>query len=179
MKTNTPCFMHSRRKMNKKAGVPDGIFYMIAIFAVAIISVVGYMIFTDINTHFQSSSVMTDTGKDLVSGLHGKYVGIIDSAFLMIFVGVLIGTVVGVWFIRTHPALFWIMIPIFAFIIFLAAVYGNVFYVFTQNDKIVDSASEFTIISFIMEKYAYVITAVIILISIALFAKGKTEQVGY
>ena len=161
--------------MNKKAGVPDGIFYMVAIFAVAIISVVGYMVFTEINDHFQSSSSIADSGKTLMDDLHSKYVGIIDNAFLLIFIGILLGTVVGVWFIRTHPALFWIMIPIFAFIIFLSAIYANVFYSFTQNAKIITAASEFTIIPFIMNNYAYVITGAIILIAIALFAKGKSE----
>ncbi len=161
--------------MNKKAGVPDGIFYMVAIFAVAIISVVGYMIFTEINDHFQSSNSITGQGKTLMDDLHGKYVGIIDNAFLLIFIGILLGTVVGVWFIRTHPALFWIMIPIFAFIIFLSAIYANVFFVFTQNDKIIVAANEFVIITFIMNNYAYVITGAVILIAIALFAKGKSE----
>jgi len=161
--------------MNKKAGVPDGIFYMVAMFAVAIISVVAFMIFTEINDEFQKKSAISDSGKGLMSNLHGKYVGIIDSAFLMIFVGILLATVVGVWFIKTHPALFWIMIPIFAFIIFLAAIYANVFFNFTQNSKIVEAASEFTILTFIMERYAHVITIAIILISIALFAKGKAE----
>lgn len=162
--------------MNKKAGVPDGIFYLVAIFAVAIISIVGYMVMTDINDHFQASDTISDNGKTMMEDLKGKYVGIIDAAFLMIFIGVLIGTVVGVWFIRTHPALFWIMIPIFAFIIFLAAIYANVFYAVTDNTRFTDSSSEFTIIPFIMENYAYVITGAVILIAIALFAKGKAEQ---
>ena len=162
--------------MNKKGGVPDGIFYLIAIFAVAIISVVGFMIFDNINNNFQASNTIADSGKTIMTDLHGKYVGIIDNAFLMIFIGVLLGTVAGVWFIRTHPALFWIMIPIFAFIIFLAAIYANVFYNFSQNAKIVDAASQFTIITLIMNNYAYVITGVIILIAIALFAKGRSEQ---
>ncbi len=163
--------------MNKKAGVPDGIFYMVAIFAVAIISVVAYMVFTEINDHFQASNSITGQGKTLMDDLHGKYVGIIDNAFLLIFIGILLGTVVGVWFIRTHPALFWIMIPIFAFIIFLSAIYANVFFAFTQNAKITAAASEFTIIPFIMNNYAYVITGAIILIAIALFAKGKSEVI--
>ena len=161
--------------MNKKAGVPDGIFYMVAIFAVAIISVVGYMVFSELNDHFQTSSSITGQGMTLMGDLHGKYVGIIDNAFLLIFIGILLGTVVGVWFIRTHPALFWIMIPIFAFIIFLSAIYANVFYVFIQNPKIITAASEFTIIPFIMNNYAYVMTGAIILIAIALFAKGRSE----
>jgi len=161
--------------MNKKAGVPDGIFYMVAMFAVAIISVVAFLIFTSINDEFQKSTTITDQGKSLIGGLHGKYVGIIDSAFLMIFVGILIGTGVGVWFIKTHPALFWLMIPIFAFIIFLSAIYANVFFNFTQNAKVVAAADAFTIIPFIMQNYAYVITGVIILISILLFSKGKAE----
>jgi len=161
--------------MNKKGGVPDGIFYMVAIFAVAIIIVVAFMIFDKLNDNFQTSSSITDNGKRLMNDLHGQYVGIMDSAFLMIFVGILIGTVVGVWFIKTHPALFWIMIPIFAFIIFLSAIYANVFFSFTQNTNIIGSASQFSIIPFILENYAYVMTGAVILIAVALFAKGKAD----
>ncbi len=162
--------------LNKKGGVPDGIFYMVALFAVAIISVVGFLILDEINTEFQNSSGITDNGKALTANIHSKYVSIIDSAFLMIFVGVLLGTIVGVWFIKTHPALFWIMIPIFAFIIFLAAIYANVFFNFVNNDKIIGSASQFTIIPFILNNYAYVMTGVVILIAIFLFAKGRSQQ---
>lgn len=163
--------------MNKKAGIPDGIFYMIAIFAVAIIILVAFLAFDNINTEFQKSTTITDRGKGIMDDLHGKYVGIMDSAFLMILVGVMIGTGVGVWFIRTHPALFWIMIPIFAFIIFLSAIYANVFYNFTQNAKIIGVANQFTIIPFIMQNYAYIMTGIIILIAILLFSKGKAEAV--
>jgi hypothetical protein len=161
--------------MNKKAGIPDGIFYLIALFAVAVISIVGFLIFTSINDEFQQSNTITDRGKGIMNSLHGKYVGIIDSAFLMILVGILIGTGAGVWFIRTHPALFWIMIPIFAFIIFLSAIYANVFFNFSQSEKILSTTNAFTVIPFIMNNYAYVITGVIILISILLFSKGKAE----
>ncbi len=161
--------------MNKKGGVPDGIFYMVALFTLAIISVVGFMSLDKINDEFQDSTSITPQGKELTQGLTDKYVGIIDSAFLMIFVGILIGTVAGVWFIKTHPALFWLMIPIFAFIIFFSAIYANVFYNFSQNSNIIDSASEFTIISFILNNYAYVMTGVVVLISIFLFAKGRPE----
>ncbi len=163
--------------MNKKGGVPDGIFYMVAIFAVAIISLTGFVIFTNINDNFQESSNIADSGKSMMNDLHGKYVGIIDSAFLMIFVGILIGTVVGVWFIRTHPALFWLMIPIFAFIIFLAAIYANVFWNFSQNPNVIASTEAFTIIPFILRNYPYVITGVVILIAIALFSKGKSQTI--
>jgi len=163
--------------MNKKGGIPDGIFYLVAIFAVAIISVVGFLALDSINTEFQKSSSITDQGKTLTADLTDKYVGIIDSAFLMIFVGIFIATGVGVWFIRTHPALFWIMIPMFAFIIFLAAIYANVFYNFTQNEKILPVASQFVIIPFILQNYAYVMTGIIIILAILLFAKGKGEAV--
>ncbi len=110
-----------------------------------------------------------------MSDMHGKYVNIVDSAFLMIFVGILIAIIAGVWFIRTHPALFWIMIPIFAFIIFFSAIYANVFYNFTQNSKVTVAAEAFTIIPFIMNNFAYVITGVVIILAIALFSKGKGD----
>lgn len=164
--------------MNKKAGVPDGLFYMVALFAVAIISVVGFLVLDKINDNFQASNGISEQGKNLIGQLEGKYVGIIDNAFLMIFIGVLIGTVVGVWFIKTHPALFWIMIPIFAFIIFFSAIYANVYFNFSTNNQIVASASQFTIIPFIMNNYAYVMTGVVFLIAVALFAKGKSQGAG-
>jgi|TARA_Y100000034_G_scaffold136810_1_gene215987 hypothetical protein len=161
--------------MNKRGGIPDGIFYLVAIFAVSIISVVGFLIFDSINTEFQQSNTISPTGKGLMSNLYNKYVGIIDNAFLIMFVGILIGTAVGVWFIKTHPALFWIMIPIFAFIIFLSAIYANVFFNFTQNAKVLPATNEFLIIPFIMQNYAYIMTGVIVLIAILLFSKGKAE----
>ena len=102
--------------MNKKAGVPDGLFYMVAMFAVAIISVVGYVILVEVNDNFQTNAGITAEGKSLTNSIKIKYVAIIDNSYLIVVVGILIGTVAGVWFIRTHPALFWIMIPIFAFI---------------------------------------------------------------
>lgn len=161
--------------MNKKGGVPDGIFYLIALFAVAMISITGFMIFDKINTNMQGSNAISNQGKTLMNDLHGKYVGLIDSAFLMIFVGVFVGTIVGVWFIKTHPALFWIMIPIFAFIIFLGAVYGNVFYAITDDTAFTESASQFTIIPFIFNNYVYIITGVVFFIAVALFAKGRSN----
>ncbi len=163
--------------MNKKAGIPDAIFYLVAMFTVAIISIVGFLIMSEIDDNFQASNSISGQGKTIISTLSGKYVGIMDNAFLIIFVGILIGTGVGVWFIKTHPALFWIMIPIFAFIIFLAAIYANVFYNFTQNEKILPIANQFTIIPFILQNYAYVITGIVILISILLFSKGKSESI--
>ncbi len=160
---------------NKKGGVPDALFYMVAIFAVAIISIVGYMVLVNINTEFQSSSGISDQGKALTEGIKDKYVGIIDHSFLIILVFVLIGTVAGVWFIKTHPALFWIMIPIFAFIIFMSMIYSNVYFNFAANSKIAPTEADFTIIPFIMNNYGKIMTGVVILIAIFLFSKGRRE----
>lgn len=169
--------MEKKKKMNRKAGIPDGIFYLIAIFAVSIIFLVGYVIMDDINTAFSDNDAISSTGKDIVSDIKGKYVGIVDNAFLMIIIGLLIGTGVGVWFIRVHPALFWITIPLLAFIIFLSAIYANVFYNIETNDKLSAAAAEFTVVPFVMENYPYIITVAIILIAILLFAKGKPTDV--
>lgn len=167
-------------KMNKRGGVPDGIFYMVALFTVALISVIAFFALDEINKEFQASSNIEPSGKGLTADIHSKYVEIIDSAFIMILVGILLATVVGVWFIKTHPALFWIMIPIFAFIVFLAAIYANVFFNVTDRDgasALFSASSQFTIIPFIMTNYAYFMTGAIILIAIALFAKGKGDTI--
>ncbi len=164
--------------MNKKAQLREGIFYIVALFTVAIIFVVGSLILNEVNNNFQESGGISPVGKQLTGNLQSKYVGIMDNAFLMIFIVVLIGVVIGSWFVKTHPALFWILIPIFAFMIFLSAIYANVYFNFSNNAKMADAAAQFTIIPFILNNYAYVITGAVFLIAVALFAKGKGQGAG-
>ena len=109
----------------KRAGLPDMVFFIVAIFAVGLIFLVGWHLMKNIDDTMQSSNAINDQGKTVFSDLRNRYAAIIDNAFLFMFIGVLIGTVAGAFFIRTHPALFWVSLPIMIFFIFLAAIYSN------------------------------------------------------
>ena len=163
--------------MNKKAGLDDGIYFIVMFLALAIIFVIGNLIVTEVNDHYQASSFISPVGKEITSSLSARYVTIIDSAFLFFFVGITLAVVIGAFFIRTHPALFWLSIPILAFFVFIAGIYGNFFENFIQNTQIAESAADFVMLTFIMNNYIYFITGVIILIAIALFAKNSSGNI--
>jgi len=160
--------------MNKKGGLDDAVFFIVVLLALSIIFVVGNVIISKVNDEYQASSSISPIGKEISGGLADRYVGVVDGAFLTFFVGVFLAMVIGAFFIRTHPALFWLSIPILAFFIFLAAIYGNFFENFIQNEQIAETISDFTILPFIMNNYVMFIMGAIIVIVIALFAKNKT-----
>lgn len=163
--------------MNKKAGLDDGIFFIVVMLALSIVFVAGNVIVTKVNDDFQSGDIISPIGKEISGGLADKYVGVVDGAFLTFFVGVFLAMVIRAFFIRTHPALFWLSIPILAFFVFIAAIYGNFFENFIQNSQIAESVGDFTILTFIMNNYVMFIMGAIIVISIALFAKNKTGNI--
>lgn len=163
--------------MNKKAGLDDGIYFIIVMLALAIIFVVGNLVVTKVNTEFQNSGSISAEGKSISGSLADRYAGVVDGAFLTFFVGVFLAMVIGAFFIRTHPALFWLSIPILAFFVFIAAIYGNFFENFAQNSQIATSVADFTILTFVMNNYVMFIMGAIIVISIALFAKNKTGNI--
>jgi len=163
--------------MNKRAGLDDGIYFIVIMLALSIIFVVGNLIVTKVNTEFQASGSISEQGKSISGSLASKYAGVVDGAFLTFFVGIFLAMVIGAWFVRTHPALFWLSIPILAFFVFIAAIYGNFFENFAQNSEVAESVAGLTIIPFIMNNYVMFIMGAIIVISIALFAKNKTGNI--
>lgn len=162
---------------NKKAGLDNAIYLVVALFALAIIFIVGNLIIKEVDDNFQEGDIISEQGKAMTGNLRARYVSIIDNAFLFLFVGLIIAITIGAWFTRIHPALFWVSIPILAFIIFLAAIYGNVFNVISTDSLLSKSASDFVILTFILNNYVYFIVGVVLLVSAALYAKNREGNI--
>ena len=163
--------------MNKKGDLTDGVYFIVVMLALAIIFIVGNLIVTQFNTHFQESDVISPIGKQITADLTARYVGVLDGAFLAFFVGIALAIIIGAFFIRTHPALFWLSIPILAFFVFLAAIYANFFENFIQNEQIAASAADFTMLTFIMNNYMFMVMVIIMVVAVAIFAKNKTGNI--
>lgn len=160
---------------NKKGGIPDLIYFIVIIVVVSIITVVSWKIYKLLDDNVQGSNLYSQQGKDISSNLRSRFVAVNDNAFLIVFVGLIIAIIVGAWFLSVHPALFWISIPILAFLIFLAAIYANVFNNFVSTEMFSNEIADFPMISFVMQHYVYFITFIIMIVAIALFAKSNKE----
>ena len=157
--------------MNKKGSVPDLIYFIVIMFLLAFVIVILWVLFQAIDTSFQASESITNEGKSIESGIKNRFVSIMNNVFLLGFIGFFIAIGIGAWFIRVHPAIFWLTIPILAFIIFIAAIYSNFWFSITEDPLIGNAADDFPIIQFIFENYVYLITGVVLIIAALLYLK--------
>ena len=160
---------------NKKAGLPDGIFLVVGFFALAVIFLFSYVMFSKINTEMQGSGIISQQGKDMASSIMTRYPTLFDRAFLFSIIGLGIGVIAGAWFIPSHPALFWISIPILAFIIWLGGLYANIFHEIRTHALITTYAVDFPVTLFIFDHFVLIITIYILLLATALYAKAKVQ----
>lgn len=160
---------------SKKAGLPDGFFLIIAFFAIAIIFVFTWVVISNINDEFQASDYITSEGKNISQSLTNRYINLFNKAYLFIIIGLGFGVLAGAWFINSHPALFWISLPILAFTIFMGAVFANIYVEFETHDEIKDFADDFTYIHFIFDNFVIIITIYVLLLALTLYAKPQQQ----
>lgn len=160
--------------MKKKGSLSDGIYLVIGFFVIAIVFVLGYKMLFEINTNMQDSSGVSDNGKTLVQQSTDNYVNIFNNAFLFLFLGLVLAVIIGAYYIRSHPALYWLSVPILAFIIWIGAIYSNIFVAMTGTTEISPYLSAFTYITFIFNNYVFFITGIVLLLALALFAKNPS-----
>lgn len=164
-------------EMNRKGSISD-LFYLIIVlvlFAVVSITMWTVMKAWDDGVQAAPDSQFSTEGKEYSGSIRSKFVGIVDNAFMIVFVGIIVAITIGAYFIRIHPSLFWFSIPILAFIIFVAAIYTNFFSGFIAGD-LASSAADFTILTFVMNNFVYFMTGTIGIVAAVLFMKNNTPQ---
>jgi hypothetical protein len=162
--------------LNKKGSFGDVIYLIVALCVIAIIFVVCWKLLSTINAQAQGGNLISTEGKTMMQSLTSRFVGINDAAFLLIFVGLLIGTGAGAYFIYTHPAMVWISIPIMVFIVFLSAIFANAMYPIFHSQEFLSEYQSFPVISFVFDNFVFVMVGVVLLISLLLFIKPSSVE---
>lgn len=162
--------------MNKKGSFADVIYLIAALCVIAIVFVVCWKLLSTINAQAQGGNLISSEGKAMMGSLTSRFIGINDTAFLLIFVGLLVGTGAGAYFIYTHPAMVWISIPIMVFLVFLSAIFANTMYQVFHSSEFVNEYQAFPIISFVFDNFVFIMVGVILLISLLLFIKPSSPE---
>ncbi len=164
---------------NKKAqvqrGLGGGIFLVVALFAIAIVWIFAFVMFDNINTELQKNSLVTGDASAIGNSLIGKFVSIFDNSFLFVVIGLGFAVIAGAFFTQSHPALFYITIPILAFFIWMGALYANIYEEITNHQLIIEGASQFVFMGFIFNNYVIVVTVFVIILAVALFGKQRVQ----
>jgi len=135
--------------MKKKGYIQDFLFFGIIILIIAVVFISVNLLLKEINTNIQGSD-MSSNAKDMMSEQTGGFAVVYDNIFIMVFFMFILGIIVSYYVIQTNPALFFPIAFIFAFILVVFAITGNVFDKFNDDPTIASSADEFEGTSWIM-----------------------------
>jgi len=160
--------------MNKKANaVADGAVTIVGLFVFAIICIVGFSIFTEMNTDIQSMDDMSNSSKELTDDLHTQYPGLFDGLFAFVLVALWISSVVLSFFIDSHPIFLVISVILITFVLLAGAYVSNTYAEITTDAAFVDAASSFPITNFIFDNLLIVILVMTTSVLISLYAKTR------
>jgi hypothetical protein len=160
--------------MNKKGNaVIDGIVIVLILVTFAIIAVVGYSVFNQMDTFIQSSE-MSNQSKDISSTLNAQYPSLFDGFAVFILVMAWISALIFSFMIDTHPIFLIISLILIAFILVIAAIVANGYEETMINDAEFSSYSvNFPMMNFIITHLVETIMVISMSIGLALFAKSR------
>lgn len=104
---------------------------------------------------------------DVLSNLNVTF----DQIFLMVAIGLGLGTIVSSFFIKSHPAFFFISLLIFLIAMAIVPVLSNAFNQYISHYPNFDYLQQLPITSFILQNYALYLLAIFVITGILLYGK--------
>ena len=151
----------------------DLLIIMIVLFTFALVIFLGYKILGSFNTEIQANSAITAEGKAGANYIYAKFNPVFDKLFLFLFVGMLIATLIGAWFIDVHPLFFIVSVIVLIFLLIGVVALSNIFIEMLANPELSMLSASFPIITFFMSNLLYISIASAILVMLALYAKPR------
>ena len=161
--------------MNKKGQIGDMVFVLVTLIGIAIVLVVAGYVYTQIDIGFgQSGMETTESAQALDSFASGFH--IFDTSYAFILVGLIMGLLVSSFFIPSHPIFLVINIFGFMILVFIGAVFSNMYSDIILVEGLNASAmTYYPITTFIATKLPWIGAIIVFLSSIIMYAKGQNE----
>lgn len=155
------------------------VFYMtLVLFILAVMSIVGYMVYSKVNTQLQAVTIGdTDLSvpKGIWSDTQNRYVGIFDGLFATVLVLMWLLALFLASQIDTSPVFFFVSFIVYGVLVLFAAVVGNSYYEIATAVGIVSYAEDFTIIPMVMNYYAHLMVIIGLSVGFVMWSKGNAQ----
>jgi len=169
-----------RRKYRKVLGwdsrgeiLLPGVMIMIVLVLFAIIGVVGYQAFADINDDIQSDDMMNSDNKAEVQDLVDRYPRTLDAAFVMI-VGLLFFTgLIAAYFAESSPVFLIIVIILLLFTLLAGGMLSNVWEQFSEDGELSGFTNNFPMTDYMLNHLLMIVGVIGISIVGVMYAKNR------
>jgi len=146
-------------KLKKKGSGQDILFMAIFLVIFAVVSLITYTIYSEINDKLQENPTIANNTQavNAANQLETQYTGIIDNAFLFLTIGLGLVAFVLAGLVRIHPIFFVFYIFLLGIIIFLAAVFSNIYGEIAANPNFTSLANDLLFTSQIMNTLPFIV----------------------
>ncbi len=161
--------------MNKRGGAEDLVFMMIILFAVAISSFIGYLVFTELNDTIQDSELFPTESKEVMNVTTNDLTEnhILDYAFLGILSVLTIALFLLAYMNDFSPAFLILFIIVLVIAVLVAVSLGNAYYEIETSTHFVNASADFPMQNYIMQHLPYYILIIGVVLSIVIYAKWR------
>ena len=161
--------------MNKKGNaVIDSLNVVVVLTVLAVIVVVGFTAFGELNTELQVDDDFSNESKQVLTDIDNDFPGLWDGLFLFALILLWISAIVFSFFIDTHPVFLVLSFILITFVLVVAAILTNSYEEIAGDTYFATAANALPIMTFIMGHLVETILVVAMSVAIALFAKSRT-----
>jgi uncharacterized membrane protein YjgN (DUF898 family) len=161
---------------NKKANaISEGIFILVVLTVLGIITVIGFSVFNMVNDEIQADPEMSADSKAVSDTLNTQYPALFDGIFLFLVVGLWIAAIIFSFMIDTSPIFLVITIILLIIVLFISALLANAYGDVTEDSTFAADAIRFPMMNFVFSHFVETILVIMISVSIALFVKSRVS----
>lgn len=162
-----------KSRMGKKGSIMDIFFIVLIVAALAITSVLAFVLLTKFNAQMQVTPGISQPSKDILSAAQAKFPKTFDGVFAIVLVFSIITTLFLASLVDVNPIFLPVSVVIFIFIVILCSAIGNTYYDLASNPELATYAQQFVIIPFVMNHLVEVMLVFGFAVAVVMYAKSR------
>jgi len=165
---------NKQRKSKKSNAILDSLMTVVVLLVIAVSTVMVWNVWKDLSPSLYEEVSGNAEATASLDVVENKYTSVMDGAFLFIFIGLWLTTLVASWMIDTHPIFFVVSLILFVFVLGLSVYIGNFYEEFITSEDMNETYQYFPATHYIMTNL--LIVTIIIGASIMIVLYGKSRQ---
>lgn len=163
-------------KIDKKASVLDLLFIAIGLTVFAIMILISFKIYGDINNEFQNLAILPQESLDASDDILNTYTGPLDNSFLFLAVLLAMGSLILASMVRIHPIFIPFFILFYFGLVFFCGILSNIYQGIAEDPNFVVQAQQLTFVNNIITFLPFFIGIVGVLLMIVMYKTWSNNQ---
>lgn len=164
--------------MNKRGSLVDMITIMVMVLVTAAVIVVIAMVWAPLNAALSGSVIGTDATASAILTQANATFGLFDGALIFAQVILIVILLISIFYIDSHPAMFFVSLFFLAMSVFVATMFSEVWAGFTNATAMNQTIqTTFPLTNYLFSNYGAIMMVVFFIFIILLYAKGRGESI--